>query len=64
MNTPATLTIEPPEVIAQQIAALEDELRALRRLLRISKAAAKARDTRERRLALQRQADGRAVRRG
>jgi hypothetical protein len=47
--------LPPPEVIRQQIAAVEDELKALRRLLRASKAAVQADEARLRRLSAQQQ---------
>jgi hypothetical protein len=49
------IALPPPDVIRQQIAALEDELRGLRRLLRASLGAAQAEAARQRRLALRRQ---------
>ena len=56
--SPPPLTVPAPEVVEAQIAALEDELRALKRLLRASHAAAKADEARKRREALQRQEGG------
>lgn len=44
--------LPPPDVVQGQIFALEDELKALRRLFRASKAAAAARAARERREAI------------
>jgi hypothetical protein len=46
MNTPdpPTLDLPPPDVVASQIVALQEELKALRRLWKASKAAALAAD--------------------
>lgn len=43
------LTIPPPEQLREQIKALETELRALKRLMRLSLPAAIAHDARQRR---------------
>jgi hypothetical protein len=58
MNANSPHAIPRPELIEAQIAALEDELRALRRLLRASRAAHKAAEARERRHALAVTAEG------
>ena len=55
MATPTHPTLLSAGEIAQQIAALEEELFALRRLLRLSKAAAKAEEARQHRLSLRQQ---------
>jgi hypothetical protein len=49
---PQIVGLPSPEVVATQIASLEDELRAMRRLLRASRAAAKAAEARQRRVSL------------
>jgi hypothetical protein len=49
---PHDIKLPLPEVVAAQIASLEAELKAMRRLLRASRAAAKATDARLRREAL------------
>jgi hypothetical protein len=46
---PKTFGLPLPDVVVAQIASLEDELRAMRRLLRASRAAAKAMEARQRR---------------
>jgi hypothetical protein len=43
-------SLPPPEQVQAQISALEEELKALRHLLRAAKAAAKADEARKRRL--------------
>jgi hypothetical protein len=51
----STIELPPlpaPDVVLRRIEAVEDELRALRRLLRASRAAAKAEEARRRGLAL------------
>jgi hypothetical protein len=53
MNAAAQIIdLPPPEAVEAQIASLEGELRAMRRLLRASRAAAKAAELRQRREAL------------
>jgi hypothetical protein len=46
MSDTATYQLPPPEQVRKQIAAAEDELKALRRLLRASVAAEKAEEAR------------------
>jgi hypothetical protein len=53
MSTAEITNLPPPAAVEAQISALEDELKAMRRLLRASKAAAKADEARQRREALQ-----------
>jgi hypothetical protein len=62
MSTAASLPsqLPPPAAILSRIAALEDELKALRRLLRASKAAARAEEARLRRQALEQEDTNRA----
>ena len=47
------LQLPPPDLVRERIAAIEDELKALRRLLRASVAAEQAEQARLRRLALE-----------
>lgn len=49
----STLQLPPPEQIRERITATEDELKALRRLLRASVAAAKAEEAKRKREALE-----------
>ena len=59
MNTATPFDQLPaPEVVRKRIAAVEDELKALRRLLRASTAAARAEEARQRRQQLK-QPEGR-----
>jgi hypothetical protein len=53
MRTKALPSLPSPEQVQAQISALEEELKALRRLLRAAKAAAKADEARKRRLQAQ-----------
>jgi hypothetical protein len=62
LATPTQTTLPPPDEIALQIAALEQELYALRRLLRLSKAAAKVEQARQHRLALHQAQAGESTR--
>jgi hypothetical protein len=48
----AAIRLPPPQTVIAQIESLEDELKAMRRLLRASNAAAKAEEARKRRTAL------------
>ena len=57
-RAPAHTSLCPPQAVEAQIAALEDELHALRRLLRASRANAKADEARRRRETLREQGGG------
>jgi hypothetical protein len=60
MSTATSLSnqLPPPAAILERIAALEDEVKALRRLLRASKAAHRAEEARQRRQALEKEGAG------
>jgi hypothetical protein len=53
-----TITIPAPDQIRQRIASCEEELRSLRRLLRLSLTAKQADDARQQRASLTRQQEG------
>jgi hypothetical protein len=53
--SPMPQPLPPPELVIGQIDALQDELAALRRLLRAAQAAAQAADARRRRLGTENQ---------
>jgi hypothetical protein len=48
MKTTRSLVLPTPDVVRERIAAVEDELKALRRLLRASTAEARAKEARRR----------------
>ena len=50
-----TLRLPPSHVVLEQIAAAEDEIKALKRVYRAARAAEKAEEARQRRLALQKE---------